>query len=320
MDLDNPEESLLSYAPGAATYPAKIRPTEQMHSIDLARMPGEDNELLLPLYVQYSAHEVLYPMPGAPAHAPADIVSFGIMLFECAANGRFPSMCGPHPDLVHDLVPPELRTIVAKCVQREPIDRYWCTESLLFDLEHVLKLVRAKFDETVVPKRELGYLDRISRFALPEKLYGIDEHLKRIRQIWEECRSLDVLCITGPVGCGKTRLIQTFLQDMDGPSIYAKCDSGRTKPFEAIAALLDQWLAILLAQSDELCTKLTSQIPDAFIPLLKGIVREDIFRALRLDTRPGANLPPPADLANPVFVPGAPRQAQVAMLTVISLR
>jgi eukaryotic-like serine/threonine-protein kinase len=91
-------------------------------------------------YLAYLAPE---QADGKPATARSDLYSAGVM-FNQMLTGKPPSSRFTLPTQANPRLPPEIDTLVLKCLARNPAERYANVQHLLGDLAHVEELLRMR--------------------------------------------------------------------------------------------------------------------------------------------------------------------------------
>jgi histidine kinase len=150
-----------------------------------------------------------------------DFYSLGITYFNLAC-GKLPYSAEESLSLIHqhiaaeipllyrhfDSVPVLFSRIVAKCMAKNPDDRYQSASGLLFDLfkcEEIYGIDLSPIDEH---QYKLGQFDFSSELRIPDKLYGREKEIRLLEQTFDELKnySKPLLLIKGTSGSGKTAL------------------------------------------------------------------------------------------------------------------
>jgi signal transduction histidine kinase len=171
----------------------------------------------------------------ARADPRADLYALGALLFQCSAgpggDGRSAPAAG------EPSISPALSGIIARLLAPDPDDRYQSAEALLADLD--LAALLEAGPEQAAPERPR---------TLP--VIGRERELDQLRQAWSEAvhDRGRMLAIRGPAGSGKSRLAQAFLEEVQGSGglvVAARCGAANARPFDALRAGLEGWLAAL---------------------------------------------------------------------------
>jgi diguanylate cyclase (GGDEF)-like protein len=187
-----------------------------------------------------------------PVDARADLYSLGVVLFECLTGtppftsadiGEVIRMHAtlPAPDVrsVRPEVPAALAGIVAKLLAKDPDDRYQSAAGLVFDLRRLAE------DPEV--DLVLGTVDQPTSQREPV-LVGRDGELDTLRRLWREIVTGNgsAVLVTGPAGCGKSRLVSEFLKaayDRGNLVLTGRSTDGVVLPFEPLRDAVEQHVA-----------------------------------------------------------------------------
>lgn len=203
----------------------------------------------------------------------SDIYSLGITLYELCTN-QLPFTFTDANELVHahiakipvsptelnPKIPPILRKIILKCLQKAPEDRYQNADGLLYDLS----LVQTGLSLKKPIQFELGQKDIPIRFKISQKLYGVQDDISRIYdQIQVTQKGL--FLFTGPMGIGKSAFIQEIVKQIPkhaGMVVLAKFDQFRSHiAYDAFIQIMNDLIQYL--------TGIDSQKRSAIIAKLK---------------------------------------------------
>jgi len=162
----------------------------------------------------------------------SDYYSLGVTFFELL-TGRTPFAAGhalewvhqhisQPPPSVHDLnseVPEPLSAVVAKLISKNAEERYQSTPGLVADLEYC-RWQRDRWG--AISPFPLGRTDVSRRFEIPQKLYGRELELERLRGLFGEVtRGPTALClVSGYAGVGKSALVNELSKSIAGKMGY----------------------------------------------------------------------------------------------------
>ncbi len=214
----------------------------------------------------------------------SDLYSIGVVLYEIF-TGRLPFLERDHMELIHShiarnpLSPFEtgnlpvmdrglgllLSDIILKLLSKNAEDRYQSAFGLKYDLEASLNLK----SHSDFQNFRLGEKDFAGRLIIPEKLYGRNDEVKKLYEIYENiCEGeTDLLLVSGLPGVGKSALIHEIhrvLAEKSGYYIEGKFDQYQKDiPYYAIIQAFNALVSIILKESEEKLEYWTSLIQEA---------------------------------------------------------
>lgn len=195
-----------------------------------------------------------------------DYYGFGVTLYELF-TGRPPFESTDSLDLIHchlarqpvepyirnkDL-PEPLSQIIMKLLAKDAGQRYQSSLGLCNDLQTLLELSKTQKAEHFT----VGCHDISERFELPQKLYGREKTVAKLRQNFDAVTrgEQSLTLISGYAGIGKSSLaheIRHYITQHHGFFASGKFDQyHRNRPYSAIYQALQTLVRQLLTESDE---------------------------------------------------------------------
>ncbi|CAN1212838.1 AAA family ATPase [Tumidithrix helvetica PCC 7403] len=151
-------------------------------------------------------------------------------------------------------IPKVLSDIVMKLMAKNAEDRYQSAVGLKTDLEICLE----KFKKTgAIADFVLGQVDDLARFNIPQKLYGRQDQIKTLLEVFDRISqgSCELVLVSGYSGVGKTKLIHELLRSLTrqkGYFITGKFDQfKRDIPLDALMQAWRGLIRQLLTESQE---------------------------------------------------------------------
>jgi predicted ATPase/signal transduction histidine kinase/CheY-like chemotaxis protein len=184
------------------------------------------------------------------------------------------------PDKIDNSIPAIISDIVMKLISKDPEDRYQSALGLKADLEICLEQYEKSGQATGFT---LAKKDIVSTLQFPKKLYGRDNEIKMLMNIFEEVRigRSELAFVSGSTGTGKTALINEIhipVLKNNGYYISSKFEHLiREIPYNAIIKAFKLLIRQLLDEKEEEIIRWKKLILDAINPnagLLADIIPE----------------------------------------------
>ncbi len=211
----------------------------------------------------YIAPEQSGRLDRAPDRS-TDLYALGLLLYEVVTGARVFESDDPlewihwhlagapkPPDEVNPAVPGQLSNIILKLLAKQPEDRYKTASGLRHDVARCLEMWRAGQASHAFA---LATRDFVTRFELPDRLYGREQQLAALERIWQgppRGRSR-IAMLTGPAGAGKSALANEFGRRRQARIVRGKFEQLRQNaPYGAIVQAIETLARELLSDDDE---------------------------------------------------------------------
>jgi predicted ATPase/two-component sensor histidine kinase/putative methionine-R-sulfoxide reductase with GAF domain len=171
------------------------------------------------------ARALPYAAPDPLTRSPAvgdirsDLYSLGVILYQLS-TGSFPFRAGDSsewlyqhtavqpvpPSALRVGLPPQLDAIVLKLLAKDPEDRYQSSGGVEHDLRMCLESI--ELHGYILPF-EIGAKDVTRELRIPERLYGREDELAKLRNSFDRVKatgSSEIVLVTGTSGNGKSAL------------------------------------------------------------------------------------------------------------------
>lgn len=226
-----------------------------------------------------------------PLDYRTDFYSLGITFFEML-SGRPPFKSDDSLELIHNHMaqtPPPLHTtktaipeglsdIVAKLLSKAAEMRYQSAEGILADLKHCQRQMAIR---NAIPAFDLAREDISERFSLPKKLYGRDQELAALSNIFAQVakggRKFSLVC--APAGYGKSALIHELERPLVGKRgffISGKFDRhGADVPYSGVQMALRQLIRHLLGEDEHTVLRWKRRLKN-ILGINSGVIAEII--------------------------------------------
>ncbi|MBN2007031.1 MAG: AAA family ATPase [Anaerolineae bacterium] len=209
-----------------------------------------------------------------------DLYSFGITLYEMLTS-HLPFYSPDSLEIIHlhiakrptppgELtpdIPQALSNIVMKLLAKNAQDRYQSARGVQADLQKCLDRLEATGAITAF---DLAQDDYSGRLQLPQKLYGRESEIRGLLDNFEEVRRQgepETLLVVGDAGVGKSALIHEIrhsIVEEGGVFLNGSFDrSLHNVPYHALQQAFDQFVGMILTESDEQMTVWQQRLRDA---------------------------------------------------------
>ncbi|MGG1519110.1 AAA family ATPase [Paenibacillus oryzisoli] len=158
------------------------------------------------------------------------------------------------PSTVDAAIPQTVSDLVLKLLAKAPEDRYQSINGLCEDVERMVTQLNER--GTIEPFL-LGETDAISRFRLPDKLYGREAELQVLHERYDSARkgAMELVLVSGHAGSGKTSLVKAFQSAILNQRSYVisgKFDQlNQATPYASLIAAFRDLIRQLLSESEE---------------------------------------------------------------------
>jgi predicted ATPase/signal transduction histidine kinase/tRNA A-37 threonylcarbamoyl transferase component Bud32 len=196
----------------------------------------------------------------------SDLYSLGVTFFELL-TGELPfnitdsselihSHVAKKPPLAHSVnpkIPEVLSKIIDKLMAKNPEDRYQSTRGLIYDLEECKK---QWLDNGEISKFRIAQQDASDFFIIPDTLYGRAHDTKELIESYQRVAegSIEVCLVQGPLGIGKTALVNNFQKSLIRKSGYfIQCqfeEAQKNVPFAGFSKALKELVGQILSETD----------------------------------------------------------------------
>ena len=173
------------------------------------------------------------------------------------------------PSKINNKIPEVVSRIIMKLISKDPEERYQSALGLKADLEFCLKQYEMSGD---IKEFDLGKKDYAGNLRMPKKLFGRDNEIKILLDIYNEISNgkSELAFISGFAGTGKTSLVNAIYMPVvknKGYFISSKFENLiREIPYHAFIKAFKILIRQLLAEKDDEIGRWKNKILDAISP------------------------------------------------------
>ncbi|MDX2242420.1 MAG: AAA family ATPase, partial [Leptolyngbyaceae cyanobacterium bins.302] len=166
----------------------------------------------------------------------------------------------PSPASLNTQVPHVISELVMKLLAKTPAERYQSAWGLKADLLQCQQLLAQSRHPTTLPRLnscQIGELDRLSQFLIPEKLYGRENEVAALLAAFDRVSTgtTEVMLVSGYSGVGKSTLVHHLHQaivQQQGYFIAGKFDQfKRNIPYASLVQAFQELIRQLLTERED---------------------------------------------------------------------
>jgi serine/threonine protein kinase len=196
------------------------------------------------------------------------------------------------------LPPQELSDIIMRCLGKEADTRYSSLESLAYDLSTFARICKSRGDKS---RFKVGEVDDLASFSLPTypvyRDYQSDVLHNALDQVIDRNKSghsLRIINVSGISGCGKTRIVRSFVTSIESTDTpipvnvaWAKLEESIQSPLSSFIQIFSCLLDRFLADPNENIKEWQESIRTALGPrfqLFVSLMPTEYWRMLGVDS------------------------------------
>jgi len=181
----------------------------------------------------------------------------------------------PLPVEVRPEIPEALSRLLIKLLRKDPEDRYQSAATLLTDLQECRRQLAESGQ--IDPSFVLGSTEAPDHPVFPQRLYGRDESMARLRSIFADSAQGQsrILLLDGKAGAGKSVLVDQLrapVAECGGYLAVAKFDQYRESPYSGWTAVLESLSHQLLTESDSRLTRWKEELRGGMRNIAQALV------------------------------------------------
>lgn len=181
------------------------------------------------------------------------------------------------PSLIYKEVPKALDKVILKLLAKDQEERYQSAAGLAYDLQALEELWH---DQIPMENFKPGSRDRKPGLSMPEKLYGRETELKKLKDSFEAVSTADnamLVLISGYSGVGKSVLVRSLYEPLAAHksfSLSGKFEQyKRDIPYATITAAFKNLVQHLLTEEEEQIDYWSARLKETLGPKAAVIAR-----------------------------------------------